>query len=854
MESSPLQRTAAAGPPRHRTTTLATVFVAAATAAVALLTVARAAAAAPSAQIAVPTPGATAQLPSAASSSLRGPLAHLPSLTRHAPSSRDGRTLGRGSSPSSGVALSSSATASPGWRSGPHWPLWLLALAVPLAAAALPVLAHALRLRGPPRPLLLPLPPVPAVALATTTAVRAPPPTAGPVIAGPGTELPPSAKPTGTALVLFTGFGDLRLHDHPGLAAAASGRNFAPVFVFDRDVLQEMSRRQIALLRSCVADLDGHLRDAYGVPLLVRVGNTAQEVMAVAQRAGVTDIYIPEDPSFAAVQILRAVRRAAADTPGLDVHGWATPLRPQFAVLDTDIYREYSGKALSTPTIEEVRQVTQPPPPPQNIGSGELLSLEKLIALAEERLGPEVVALRTRLEGQRYFGAAPVGGERQALFLLSDCVGAGSFAFARQHLRLDPRGGLEQRSMARLLQTKKQWWQFAEDVSVNWGLLCPGEITTRAFTELVAFGCLSPRRILAVLVRGTPDDTKERLTDFVEWREWHRLLACRDVLVDPLRPDHSAMQYRYWRHNGFLVRYAVGGLDTNGPAVVLVHGFGASADQWHKQFAALARDHKVYSVDLLGFGHAEKPALSYTQYLWEDQVKLFGMEVVREPYFIAGNSIGGYISLSAAAGSGRDMVRGVVLINSAGRMISAEDYEKEVAQYRGTVKDRMCQIGEEGEAECVEIASFTPLPNWLLAAGGTALFSYLQPSIPRLCREVYPTNPDMVDERLTRNISRDSLDPGALCVITSGAKLPPPRTKNELFEEFGGPVLVTQGLKDPLGGDSAVTRFELYGKVLPPQRLRRVALDAGHCPMHEAPEEVNREIRAWIQETLAPFA
>ena len=25
-------------------------------------------------------------------------------------------------------------------------------------------------------------------------------------------------------------------------------------------------------------------------------------------------------------------------------------------------------------------------------------------------------------------------------------------------------------------------------------------------------------------------------------------------------------------------------------------------------------------MDLLGFGHAEKPAISYTQYFWEDQV------------------------------------------------------------------------------------------------------------------------------------------------------------------------------------------------------------------------------------------
>ena len=71
------------------------------------------------------------------------------------------------------------------------------------------------------------------------------------------------------------------------------------------------------------------------------------------------------------------------------------------------------------------------------------------------------------------------------------------------------------------------------------------------------------------------------------WDQGHRhcIVLCSS--------DIDCMQYRYWRHNGFLVRYAVGGLETDGPAVVLVHGFGASADQWHNQFEELSKDHKV---------------------------------------------------------------------------------------------------------------------------------------------------------------------------------------------------------------------------------------------------------------------
>merc|ERR1712151_502017 len=81
------------------------------------------------------------------------------------------------------------------------------------------------------------------------------------------------------------------------------------------------------------------------------------------------------------------------------------------------------------------------------------------------------------------------------------------------------------------------------------------------------------------------------------------------------------------------------------------------------------------ALDLLGFGHSEKPGLSYTQYLWESQIVDFAAEIMEAtPMVMVGNSIGGGISAGAAASLGKGVCKGLVLCNTAGVLVDPDTY------------------------------------------------------------------------------------------------------------------------------------------------------------------------------------
>ncbi|MCX5743110.1 MAG: alpha/beta fold hydrolase [Proteobacteria bacterium] len=112
--------------------------------------------------------------------------------------------------------------------------------------------------------------------------------------------------------------------------------------------------------------------------------------------------------------------------------------------------------------------------------------------------------------------------------------------------------------------------------------------------------------------------------------------------------------------DGVHVRYLDQG---EGPAVVFVHGFGASADSWKPVLPAAAQHHRAIAVDLKGFGWTTRPEGDYSpaaqaRLVWGVLDQLGVKDVA-----IVGHSWGSSVSLAMAVAH-PDRVRRVALYDA----------------------------------------------------------------------------------------------------------------------------------------------------------------------------------------------
>lgn len=82
----------------------------------------------------------------------------------------------------------------------------------------------------------------------------------------------------------------------------------------------------------------------------------------------------------------------------------------------------------------------------------------------------------------------------------------------------------------------------------------------------------------------------------------------------------------------------------SGPTLVLVHGLGGDADQWAFCFEALAAEHRVVALELLGFGRSDKPNISYRIAGFVEVLDAFLQALGISHASLLGHSLGGWIA------------------------------------------------------------------------------------------------------------------------------------------------------------------------------------------------------------------
>ena len=282
------------------------------------------------------------------------------------------------------------------------------------------------------------------------------------------------------------------------------------------------------------------------------------------------------------------------------------------------------------------------------------------------------------------------------------------------------------------------------------------------------------------------------------------------------------------------------------PPVLLVHGFGASAYHWRANVNALAdAGNCVYAVDLLGFGASDKPLIEYDADVWVHQCADFLRQVAGcggengKRAVVAGNSIGGFTVLALAA-LHPNLVRGIVSLNGAGRF---SDTQNAVPYER-----------EEVKPSSFSSSISNLLTRFIVYAG---FWVTKQPArIQQVLRQVYPVNPERACEELVASIEYPARHPNAAEVfyriVSRNGNGPPSKERavDILLRQLQCPILLLFGIQDPwirpVMADRMLDVCREHGRV-----VSRVDVVAGHCPMDESPEEVNRALIDFI-DTLPP--
>lgn len=336
------------------------------------------------------------------------------------------------------------------------------------------------------------------------------------------------------------------------------------------------------------------------------------------------------------------------------------------------------------------------------------------------------------------------------------------------------------------------------------------------------------------------------------------------VVVPGLPDDNSSAPVSscFWEWKPKLnVHYEKSGSENvNAPQVLFLPGFGVGSFHYEKQLKDLGRDYGVWAVDFLGQGMSlpcedptrpsqngdapehERPVwgfgdesepwandLVYSIDLWQEQVRYFIEEIIKEPVYIVGNSLGGFVALCFAACNPK-LVKGVTLLNAT--------------PFWGFLPN---PVKSPTLSRLFPWAGTFPLPASIINLLEIVWQKIRDPrSIREILKQVYADHSTDVDKVFSR-ILEATEHPAAAASFAS--IMFAPQGELSFWEALSRchtskvPICLMYGKEDPW----VRPLWGLHVKRQIPEAPYYQISPAGHCPHDEVPEVVNYLLRGWIK-------
>ena len=280
-------------------------------------------------------------------------------------------------------------------------------------------------------------------------------------------------------------------------------------------------------------------------------------------------------------------------------------------------------------------------------------------------------------------------------------------------------------------------------------------------------------------------------------------------------------QYFLWQlspENEAKIRYQEFGTEnTEKTPLLFLHGYGGMIEHWDLNIPEFAREHKIYAMDLIGFGKSQKPNVRYCLELFASQIETFLLLKKLDSVIIVGHSMGAASAVYFAHHQ-PEKVKALVLVNPSGLFGDTMDGMSNL--FFGLVASPL--IGE------MLLAAFANP----VAVGQSLMPTYF--------------NQSKVDDKLINQFTMPLQDRGAQFSYLSPSKRPLDFRLDHLPKpcNYKGQAFLVWGAEDiALPPHKIIPEFQQ----LLPQAGAYIIPKASHCIHHDAHEEFNKRRKIILQ-------